>query len=50
VPQLRDRIPKLLATLDWWVEVDHRAFAGRLARDRCGVTPSDSFELKSGRI
>ncbi|WP_454751875.1 IS110 family transposase [Cupriavidus necator] len=37
VLQHRDRMRKLLATLGCWDEVDHRAFAGRLARDevRC---------------
>ncbi|MGF6970467.1 hypothetical protein OKW43_007562 [Paraburkholderia sp. WC7.3g] len=28
-----DRMRKLLATLGCWDEVDHRHFAGRLARD-----------------
>jgi transposase len=37
VLQHRDRMRKLLATLGCWDEVDHKAFAGRLARDevRC---------------
>jgi transposase len=37
VNQHFDRMRKLLATLGCWDEVDHRAFAGRLARDevRC---------------
>jgi transposase len=37
VLQHRDRMRKLLATLGCWDEVDHQAFAGRLARDevRC---------------
>jgi transposase len=37
VLQHRDRMRKLLATLGCWDEVDHPAFAGRLARDevRC---------------
>ncbi|MGF6634821.1 IS110 family transposase [Paraburkholderia sp. MM6662-R1] len=37
VLQHRDRMRKLLVTLGCWDEVDHRAFAGRLARDevRC---------------
>src|SRR5258708_7592957 len=33
VLQHRDRMRKLLATLGCWDEVDHKAFAGRLARD-----------------
>ncbi|MGF6641361.1 transposase [Paraburkholderia sp. MM6662-R1] len=33
VLQHRDRMRKLLATLGCWDEVDHRAFAGRLARN-----------------
>jgi transposase len=33
VLQHRDRMRKLLATLGCWDEVDHRTFAGRLARD-----------------
>src|ERR1700686_816346 len=37
VLQHRDRMRKLLVTLGCWDEVDHKAFAGRLARDelRC---------------
>ncbi|OTP65237.1 Mobile element protein [Caballeronia sordidicola] len=37
VMQHRDRMRKLLVTLDCWDEVDHKHFAGRLARDevRC---------------
>jgi transposase len=37
VLQHRDRMRKLLATLGCWDEVDHKHFAGRLARDevRC---------------
>jgi transposase len=37
VLQHRDRMRKLLATLDCWDEVDSRKFAGRLARSevRC---------------
>src|ERR1700730_14564127 len=37
VLQHRDRMRKLLATLGCWDEVNHKAFAGRLARDevRC---------------
>src|SRR6516225_7068924 len=31
--QHRDRMRKLLATLGCWDDVDHKAFAGRLARD-----------------
>src|ERR1700680_4398649 len=33
VQQHRDRMRKLLATLGCWDEVDHKHFAGRLARD-----------------
>src|ERR1700693_829050 len=33
VMQHRDRMRKLLATLGCWDEVDHKAFAGRLARN-----------------
>lgn len=33
VLQHRDRMRKLLATLGCWDEVDHEAFAGRLARN-----------------
>ncbi|WMY11037.1 IS110 family transposase [Paraburkholderia phenoliruptrix] len=33
VLQHRDRMRKLLVTLGCWDEVDHKAFAGRLARD-----------------
>jgi transposase len=33
VLQHRDRMRKLLATLGCWDEVDHKHFAGRLARD-----------------
>jgi transposase len=33
VLQHRDRMRKLLATLGCWDEVNHKAFAGRLARD-----------------
>ena len=33
VLQHRDRMRKLLATLGCWDDVDHKAFAGRLARD-----------------
>jgi hypothetical protein len=37
VQQHRDRMRKLLVTLGCWDEVDHKDFAGRLARDevRC---------------
>src|SRR6202171_228049 len=34
VQQHRDRMRKLLATLGCWDEVDHQAFAGRLAHDQ----------------
>ena len=34
VLQHRDRMRKLLATLGCWDEVNHKAFAGRLARDQ----------------
>jgi transposase len=38
VLQHRDRMRKLLSTLGCWEDVDSKAFAGRLARARCGVT------------
>ena len=38
VLQHRDRMRKLLATLGCWDEVDHKAFAGRLARNEGGRT------------
>jgi transposase len=34
VLQHRDQLRKLLATLGCWDEVNHKAFAGRLARDQ----------------
>ena len=43
VLQHRDRMRKLLATLGCWDEVDHKAFAGRLARNE--VTCHDGTPL-----
>src|SRR6202051_1406916 len=50
VLQHRDRMRKLLATLGCWDEVDHKAFAGRLARNegKChdGTAPPLPPELR----
>src|ERR1700758_5073213 len=48
VLQHRDRMRKLLITLGCWDEVDHPAFAGRLARDevKCPAGPPLPSELR----
>src|ERR1700682_286645 len=52
VQQHRDRMRKLLVTLGCWDEVDHKGFAGRLARDevkRHDGAPLPA-ELRDGRV
>ena len=49
VLQHRDRMRKLLATLGCWDEVDHRAFAGRLAARRGAVPRRHAATARAAR-